>query len=230
MPDSASDSVTEEMKKELPKKVWPTRLNSKRYYVAMVLLYIAVGLFAFVSPIKEYAGVDESFMTVPLDLLVAYIFLALTVRYFWRAEKARKGTWYEIHRDKIVRKDGFLSKEFKEGVMSEELKEDPILNVMTNSRHWRYHTRDIPYSMVERVDLHQNLSERIMNIGNIKIDTGEDEIWMMRIPQAKQVEELINTLVSDSTERYYRDRSASRGYGQKSEARVPGHAPPERRK
>lgn len=230
MAESADSRLSESINKGLPKKVWPTRFNTKRYYVAIILLYVVVAIFAFVRPVKEYLGVDETLLTLPLDLIVAYVFLAWTIRFFWRAEKARKGTWYEIHRDKIVRKDGILSKDFREGVMNEELREDPILNVMTKSRHWRYHTRDIPYTMVERVDLHQNLSERIMNIGNIKIDTGEDEIWMMRIPQARQVEELVNALVTDSTERYYRGRVANHASGARTEARVLGRGAPERRK
>lgn len=230
MAKPADDRVSEETYRSLPKRIWPTRYNTKRYYVAIVLLYVVVAIFAFASPIKEHLGVDETLLTMPLDLIVAYIFLAWTVRFFWRAERARKGTWYEIYRDKIVRKDGLLSKDFREGVMNEELKQDPVLNVMTRSRHWRYHTRDIPYTMVERVDLHQNLPERIMNIGNIKIDTGEDEIWMMRIPHAAQVEELINALVSDSTERYYRGRADNRASEARTEAHAPGRGAPERRR
>jgi len=170
-----------------PKKVLPTRWNTKGYYIAIALLYVVVAFFAFVQPIKEYAKVDRAILTVPLDLLVSYVFLFLTLRYFWLAERARKGTWYEIGKDSIVRTDGILSEGLKDVTMMQELKKDPVLNLMTKSKHWRYHTQDIPYSMVEKVDLHQSLAERVMNIGNIKIDTGEEEIWMMRVPRRNRL-------------------------------------------
>ena len=213
-----------------PKKVWPTRWNTKRYYIVILLLYGVVAFFVFFQPIKELGNVNEKILTVPLDLLVSYVFLFLTIRYFWRAERARKGTWYEIGKDKIVRTDGILSRDFKDGVMSEELKEDPVLNVMTKARHWRYHTREIPYSMVERVDMHQNLMERVMNIGNIKIDTGEEEIWMMRVPQARETKDLINTLVSENTMRPYRGRDRESAPESAPKSRKPAQGPPERRK
>jgi len=168
-----------------------TRFNAKWPYFLMFLSYVLVAIFFFVGPVKNYLNVNNTIAGVSVDGIAAILFLFVALRYFIRAERKRLGTVYTLTNDKIVRKDGILSKEFRDGVMREELRDDAVLNVMTNKRHWRFHTREIPYTQIERVDLHQNFPERIMDIGNIKIDTGDEDVWMMRVPHAKMLQNLI---------------------------------------
>jgi hypothetical protein len=188
---SSSNKQESKHADEKPLVIRTSRFNAKWPYFLMFLSYVLVAVFFFLSPVKNYLNVNNTIMGLSIDGIAAILFLFVALRYFIRAEKKRLGTVYTITNDKIVRKDGLLSKEFRDGVMREEMRDDPVMNVMTNKRHWRFHTREIPYTQIERVDLHQNFPERIVNVGNLKIDTGDEEIWMMRIPHVRMVQNLI---------------------------------------
>ena len=99
MAKPADDRVSEETYSSLPTRIWPTRYNTKRYYVAIVLLYVVVAVFAFASPIKEHLGVDETLFTMPLDLIVASVGAVDVVTGARSIELADSATLYAVEFD-----------------------------------------------------------------------------------------------------------------------------------
>ena len=143
----------------------PTRLIALRYYSAMVLALILAGAFVF-NVIQWFAPTfpNPQVGSWQLSSIVAAFFLFLALVTFLTAELKRKTTRYIITDNKIIREDGILSKR-KEMV---------------------------PYTQLERVDLHQTLGQRILRIGTIVVDTGDDSMNIDMVPRPAQVQELLS--------------------------------------
>src|SRR5213592_1685545 len=91
-----------------------------------------------------------------------FVFLALLA--FLAAELKRKTTRYIITDNKIIREDGILNK----------------------------NTQMIPYTQLERVDLHQTFGQRIFKIGTIVVDTGDDTLKIDMVRHPAKVQELLS--------------------------------------
>lgn len=143
----------------------PTRLIALRYWSAMVLALILAGVFGLRIP--RALGTNLLNYTVggiDFGLILAAFFLFLALLAFLAAELKRKTTRYIITDNKIIREDGILNK----------------------------NTQMIPYTQLERVDLHQTFGQRIMKIGTIVVDTGDDVLKIDMIRHPAQVQELLS--------------------------------------
>ena len=143
----------------------PTRLVALRYYVGMFFALILAGLFYF-QVIQRFAPSfpNPGVLGQPLSTIQAVVFLFLALLAFLTAELLRKTTRYIITDNKIIREDGILSKR----------------------------TMMSPYTQLERVDLHQSLLQRILKIGTIVVDTGDDSLNIDMIPHPQQVQDLLS--------------------------------------
>lgn len=143
----------------------PTRLVALRYYVGTLVSFILAGLFYF--GLVEALYPDFPSTTVggwSSDRIVGAGFAVLGLLLLLVAELIRKSTKYTITDNKIIREDGILNK----------------------------HTSMAPYTQLERVDLHQTFFQRILRIGSIVVDTGDDSMNIDMIPRPKHVQDLLS--------------------------------------
>src|SRR5207244_12977151 len=96
--------------------------------------------------------------------ILAALFLFIALVAFLVAELKRKTTRYIITDNKIIREDGILNK----------------------------NTQMIPYTQLERVDLHQTFGQRILKIGTIVVDTGDDTLKIDMVRHPAKVQELLS--------------------------------------
>ena len=141
----------------------PTRYIAFHYYLLALLSLILAPLLYFppfiLDAIPRYTIGP---VTTGDILLVVFLFLALYS--FVRAELKRATTFYVITDNKIIRRDGILSK----------------------------NTQMIPYTQLERVDLNQSLGQRILHIGTVVVDTGDDTMKIDHIPHPEKVQQLLS--------------------------------------
>lgn len=116
------------------------------------------------SPIKDYIDVENSVMGLSLDVVVALFFLFIALLCLIGGELKRLTTLYLITDNKVVRKDGILSKR----------------------------TQMVPYTQFKSVDLRQNLLERVLHFGTLEIDTGEDMLKIETISHPNNLQELLS--------------------------------------
>lgn len=74
------------------------------------------------------------------------------------------------------------------------VKEEGIINKRTDQ---------IPYQMVEKIASNNRWYERLLKIGNIEINTGEEDFWLESVNHPEDVEKLINHAIGSITMRYY---------------------------
>jgi len=142
----------------------PTRLIALRYWTAMILALIVAGLLFFQVPWRVASSGPPALAGWPVSTIGAAIFLFLAFLAFVTAELKRRTTRYIITDNKIIREDGILNK----------------------------NTAMIPYTQLERVDLHQTLGQRLLKIGTIVVDTGDDVMNIDMIRHPAQVQELLS--------------------------------------
>jgi len=145
-------------------KIRPTRLIAFGYYVLMVISLVLAVIFLLLSPLKNYANVDNSVAGLSLDVVFAIFFLVVALFSFIAAELKRISTQYLVTDNKIVRKDGILSKR----------------------------TQMVPYTQFKSVNVNQSFLQRVLHIGTVKIDTGEDTINIDTVHDPNKVQELLS--------------------------------------
>ena len=145
-------------------RIRPTRFIAFKYYFLMFISLVLAAIFLLFDPIKTYANVDSSVIGLSFDVVVAIFFLFIAFLAFIGAELIRYTTLYLITDNKIVRTDGILSK----------------------------NTQMVPYTQFKAVDLHQSLFQRVLHIGTLKIDTGEDTIRIETISHPNTLQELLS--------------------------------------
>ena len=115
-----------------------------------------------------YQGEQTLLVTRPTRLIAlrywTAMFLFLAFLAFVTAELKRRTTRYIITDNKIIREDGILNK----------------------------NTEMVPYTQLERVDLHQTLGQRILKIGTIVVDTGDDVLNIDMVRHPAKVQELLS--------------------------------------
>lgn len=146
----------------------PTRLISLRYYASMVLALILAGALYF-RVIQAFVPSfpDPSFGGYALSTLLATFLAFLALLAFLAGELTRKTTRYIITDNKVIREDGILNK----------------------------NTKMAPYTQLERVDLSQTLVQRILKIGTIVIDTGDDSLTIDMVRNPRQVQDLLSNRI-----------------------------------
>ena len=142
----------------------PTRLIGLRYYALMFFSLIVAPTLWFVEPIERFGRVSFSLLGWNVDHILTILFLLIALYGFVRAELMVKTTRYVITDNKIIREDGILNK----------------------------NTQMVPYTQLERVDLRQSFLQRILRIGTIVVDTGDDTLNIETVPHPKQVQELLS--------------------------------------
>lgn len=142
----------------------PTRLIAFRYYVLMVFSLLASPGLWFLEPLRRFANVGFTLSGWSLDHLLAVFFGILALYGFLRAELMRITTRYVITDNKIIREDGILSKS----------------------------TQMIPYTQLERVDVRQSFLQRILRIGTVIVDTGDDTLDIEMVPRPREIQELLS--------------------------------------
>jgi len=146
----------------------PTRLISLRFYVAAFLLLILAGvLFSQVIARFVASFPNPDIGSIRLSTILAGILGFFALLAFLVAELKRKSTRYIITDNKIIREDGILNK----------------------------NTAMIPYTQLERVDMRQSFSQRILKIGTIVVDTGEDTMNMDMVPHPAHIQELLSSRI-----------------------------------
>ncbi len=141
----------------------PTRYIAFHYYVLAILSLILAPLLYFRPSVLDAVPVYTIGPVTTGDLLLVF-FLLLALYSFIRAELKRATTFYVITDNKIIRRDGILSK----------------------------NTQMIPYTQLERVDLNQSLGQRILHIGTVIVDTGDDTLKIDHIPHPEKVQQLLS--------------------------------------
>ncbi len=142
----------------------PTRLIALRYYALMFFSLIVAPTLWFVNPTERFGKATFSVLGWSLDHILTILFLVLAVYGFVRAELKRKTTRYVITDNKIIREDGILNK----------------------------NTQMIPYTQLERVDLRQSFLQRVLKIGTVVVDTGDDTLHIEMVPHPAEVQELLS--------------------------------------
>lgn len=61
----------------------------------------------------------------------------------------------------------------------------------------------IPYQMIERISLHNMWYERLLKIGDIKIDTGEENLLIESVDHPEKLEKIIRDIINKITGGYY---------------------------
>jgi uncharacterized membrane protein YdbT with pleckstrin-like domain len=141
----------------------PTRYIAFHYYVLGFLSLVLAPLLYFHPFIFDAIPV-YAVGPVTTGEIFLFFFLFLALYSFIRAELKRATTFYVITDNKIIRRDGILSKK----------------------------TQMIPYTQLERVDLNQSLGQRILHIGTVVVDTGDDTLNIDHIPHPEKVQQLLS--------------------------------------
>jgi len=143
----------------------PTRLISFKYYVLFVLAEaLALILFADLVPQIQNAVGTISILGWSLSTILSVLLAALGLLSLVTAELKRASTHYIITDNKIIRRDGILNKR----------------------------TMMVPYTQLEKVDLNQSLLQRVLRIGTLNIDTGDDSITIDMVPSPTKVQDLLS--------------------------------------
>lgn len=142
----------------------PTRFIAFHYYVMLVISLVLAVVFLLMRPIKNYGDQAGTAAGLGYDAIVAIFFMLIALYSFLRAELKRYTTRYVITDNKIVRTDGILNKD----------------------------TQMIPFTQLNRVDLRQNLFQRIFKIGTLVIDTGDDTLKIEMISKPRNVQDLLS--------------------------------------
>ncbi len=144
----------------------PTRLIALRYWTATVVALILAGVLFFRVPWRFAPNFPNPTVgPVESSTILAGLFVFFAFIAFVAAELKRRTTRYIITDNKIIREDGILNK----------------------------NTEMIPYTQLERVDLHQTLGQRILSIGTIVVDTGDDVLKIEMIRHPARVQELLSS-------------------------------------
>jgi len=143
----------------------PTRLIALRYWSALVLALILAAVLGLRIPSRfSPTFPNPAVAGIELSTILAGFFVFLALLAFLAAELKRKTTRYIITDNKIIREDGILNK----------------------------NTQMIPYTQLERVDLHQTFGQRIFKIGTIVVDTGDDTLKIDMVRHPAKVQELLS--------------------------------------
>jgi membrane protein YdbS with pleckstrin-like domain len=141
----------------------PTRYIAFHYYVLFLVSLILAPL-VYLHP--WYFDLIPRATIGPIDtnLILLALLLILALYSLIRAELKRATTFFVITDNKIIRKDGILNK----------------------------NTQMVPYTQLERIDLNQTFGQRILHIGTVVVDTGDDTLKIDHISHPEKVQQLLS--------------------------------------
>ncbi len=147
-------------------KLRPSRLISVHYYVATFVLWI-LALLAF----RDVWNVIPDWRplgTFRLQSIGAGLLAFLGLLTLLLAELKRLSTKYIVTDERLIRRDGVL----------------------------RRRVNEMPHTKVERIELDQGIIERILRLGDLVIDTGEDTITFAALRGVNRVREEIHEQIA----------------------------------
>lgn len=144
----------------------PTRYIAFHYYVLMLVsLILAPLIFLHIW----YFDLVPATQLGPVTLrdILAALLLLLALYSLLRAELKRATTFYIITDNKIIRRDGILSR----------------------------NTQMMPYTMLNRVDLTQSFGQRLLHIGSVLVDTGDDRMSIDHVAHPERIQQLLSARI-----------------------------------
>ncbi len=144
----------------------PTRYIAFHYYVLMIIAVILAPLIFFrVSYLAQIP--DYQVGPVHSDTILAGLLLLLALYSLIRAELKRATTLYIITDNKIIRRDGILNR----------------------------NTQMMPYTMLNRVDVSQSFGQRLLHIGTVLVDTGDDRMSIDHVAHPERIQKLLSARI-----------------------------------
>lgn len=141
----------------------PTRYIAFHYYVLFLIALVLVPLVYFGTFFFDRIP-KVTIGPINTNLILMGVLLLIALYALLRAELKRATTQYIITDNKVIRRDGILRKD----------------------------TQMVPFTQLERVDLNQSLGQRILHIGTVVIDTGDDTLRIDHISHPEHVQELLS--------------------------------------
>ena len=144
----------------------PTRLIALKYYIAWIFLWI-LSTIAFLDPTDALPD-EWRLLGFRLQTCLGVLVGILGLASVLYAEFSRLTIRYTVTDSRIIRKDGII----------------------------RRRTNQMPFNKIERVELDQGLIQRIFNLGDIVLDTGEDTIVLQSLGNVEVVQEELSRQVA----------------------------------
>jgi len=144
----------------------PTRLIALKYYISWIFLWI-MSAIAFIDPTDAIAD-NWRLFEFRLQTYLGVLLGLLGLAAVLYAEFSRLTIRYTVTDSRIIRKDGII----------------------------RRRTNQMPFNKIERVELDQGLIQRIFNLGDIVLDTGEDTIVLQSLGNVEVVQEELSRQVA----------------------------------
>lgn len=143
----------------------------------VLLHYYLLGIVFIILALSLFLGFLDQFLPFTSDIRVYLsLFLAgIGIIIILIGEFKRILTKYMITETRVVKEGGIINKR----------------------------TDQIPYQMVEKISSDNRWYERLLKIGNIEINTGEEDFWLESVDHPEEVEKLINHAIGSITKRYY---------------------------
>ncbi len=145
----------------------PTRLVAIHYYVTGFFLWILAAL-AWLNIWNVIPEWEVPFIGVQLKSVAASLLGFLGLLAILGAELKRLAIRYIVTDSRVIRRDGIL----------------------------RRRTEQMPFSKVERVELDQGVIQRILRIGDIVVDTGEDTIVLAALGRVSLIQDELSRQVT----------------------------------
>ncbi len=124
----------------------PTRLISLGHYVLWIVLWVFALVIYTVNPYGLIPVFTIPGINIRLQTFFAWLLGILGFIEVVNAELRRRRVQYIVTDNRIIRKDGLLTRR----------------------------TMEIPFTQIERVELEQGIIQRIFGFGDLVLDTGED--------------------------------------------------------
>jgi len=146
----------------------PSRLYSLGYYAAAVILLLLAGGLLLNTVLEGFSFPGVAIGPMTLERWLIAIGATLAVVLLLVAEIRRIATTFTLTDFRVVKKQG-------------------ILNILTNA---------VPYRQIERVEMDQSLIQRIVGVGTVRVDTGEDMLVIEQVPKPEVFERTISQRIA----------------------------------
>ncbi len=154
--------------------------KGKKSRKAFLHYYIVSILFLALTGVLLFGIIEIGFLAAFADYL-SYLLIGLSILFVILVEIKRLMVKYSITENRIIKEEGIINKK----------------------------TDYIPYQMIEKILFDNKWHDRILGIGNIEIDTGEAQFWLLSVNKPREVENIINKAISRVTRRYYNQGNSS---------------------
>ena len=142
-------------------KTKPSRLHFFGKYFGSILC-ILIAIFVWI----DYFSLASSLPTIYGQNLLFWIgagFILIAILLILKAELDRFKTRYEISKHRVFKIVGILKK----------------------------NQTSIPFQKIERTDVNQSALGRLVNIGTVRVDTGEDHFFLEGVPDPNKIDQII---------------------------------------